>query len=95
MSSDAFIPPSILLVDDEEPFVAAMAKRLKKRTLAVQTALSGSEALEKLKGGGSSNIDLVILDVKMPGMDGPGSPGKNKGRPPFGGGDHAHRPRHH
>ena len=70
MSSDALIPPSVLLVDDEEPFVAAMAKRLKKRALTVQTALSGGEALEKLKGGGSSNVDLVILDVKMPGMDG-------------------------
>ena len=70
MSSDALIPPSVLLVDDEEPFVAAMAKRLRKRALTIETALSGSQALEKLANGGSSNIDLVILDVKMPGMDG-------------------------
>jgi DNA-binding NtrC family response regulator len=37
----------------------------------VDTALSGPEALEKLKaGGGASDFDVVILDVKMPGMDG-------------------------
>jgi len=70
MSTHPFIPPSVLLVDDEAPFVETMAKRLSKRELAVQTALSGEEALEKLADGSSSKIDVVILDVKMPGMDG-------------------------
>ena len=62
---------SVLLVDDEVPFVETMAKRLAKRELAVDTAFSGKEALEKLaSGGGPGQTDVVILDVKMPGMDG-------------------------
>lgn len=62
------IPPSIMLVDDEADFVATMTKRLKKRELDVMTAFSGREALETLEK--HQNIDVVILDVKMPGMDG-------------------------
>jgi DNA-binding NtrC family response regulator len=58
----------ILLVDDEQPFVEALAKRLDKRGLTVTTAFSGQEALEKLAQ--DSQIDAVVLDVKMPGMDG-------------------------
>ena len=58
----------VLLVDDEAPFVEALAKRLIKRELTVVTALSGVEALEKLEQ--DSHIDVVILDVKMPGIDG-------------------------
>lgn len=58
----------ILLVDDEAPFVETMGKRLAKRDLAVSSAFSGPEALEKL--GSTKDIDVVILDVKMPGMDG-------------------------
>jgi DNA-binding NtrC family response regulator len=58
----------VLLVDDEAPFVEALAKRLSKRELTVVTAFSGAEALDKLEK--DSHIDVVILDVKMPGMDG-------------------------
>jgi len=58
----------VLLVDDEAPFVEALSKRLSKRELNVVTAFSGAEALEKLEQ--DSRIDVVILDVKMPGMDG-------------------------
>ena len=58
----------VLLVDDEEPFVETLAKRLTKRELNVLTAFSGPEALEKLEK--DPRIDVVILDVKMPGMDG-------------------------
>ncbi|MBU1277388.1 MAG: response regulator [Proteobacteria bacterium] len=64
------VNPSVLLVDDEVPFVETMAKRLAKRELTVETAFSGKEALEKLDSGGPSRHDVVILDVKMPGMDG-------------------------
>jgi DNA-binding NtrC family response regulator len=64
------IEPSVLLVDDEAAFVETMAKRLGKRGLTVETALSGQEALDALKRGGASKVDVVILDVKMPGMDG-------------------------
>ena len=60
--------PLVMLVDDEAPFVETMAKRLKKRDLDVITAFSGQEALETLEE--HQNVDVVILDVKMPGMDG-------------------------
>jgi DNA-binding NtrC family response regulator len=58
----------VLLVDDEAPFVEALAKRLDKRGLEVVVAYSASEALQKLAEVG--HIDVVVLDVKMPGMDG-------------------------
>jgi DNA-binding NtrC family response regulator len=58
----------VLLVDDEAPFVETMTKRLEKRDLKVKSALSGQAALEALQQQG--DIDVVILDVKMPGMDG-------------------------
>lgn len=60
--------PLVLLVDDEVPFVETMTKRLKKRDLVVNVAFSGQEALEILDK--HRNTDVVILDVKMPGMDG-------------------------
>ena len=62
------VPTVVLLVDDEVPFVEAMSRRLKKRNLSILTSFSGEEALDKLSTNG--NIDVVILDVKMPGMDG-------------------------
>lgn len=62
------IQPYVMLVDDEAPFVETMTKRLTKRDLKVITALSGQEALDTLDK--NRNIDVVILDVKMPGMDG-------------------------
>jgi DNA-binding NtrC family response regulator len=60
--------PIVLLVDDEVPFVETMTKRLSKRDLSIITAFSGEEALEMLSK--NRNTDIVILDVKMPGMDG-------------------------
>lgn len=59
---------SILLVDDEVGFVEAMTRRLTRRKLHVDAAFSGPEALEILDA--QPNIEVVILDVKMPGMDG-------------------------
>ncbi|MBM3300251.1 MAG: response regulator [Deltaproteobacteria bacterium] len=58
----------VMLVDDEQPFVEAMSRRLAKRDLKVCTAFGGTEALEKLRQ--EPDVDVVILDVKMPGMDG-------------------------
>ena len=60
--------PFIMLVDDEVPFVETMTKRLAKRNIETITAFSGEEGLEKLKT--NQNLDVIILDVKMPGMDG-------------------------
>ena len=69
--STTLVPPSILLVDDEASFVETLAKRIAKRGLKVATALSGPAALDQLsKGGGASRFDVIILDVKMPQMDG-------------------------
>jgi DNA-binding NtrC family response regulator len=59
---------NVLLVDDEVPFVEAMARRLKKRDVNIATSFSGSEALDVLRE--DSSIEVIILDVKMPGMDG-------------------------
>jgi DNA-binding NtrC family response regulator len=59
---------NVLLVDDETPFVVTMTKRLLKRDLHTVSAFSGEEALLTLEIDGS--IEVVILDVKMPGMDG-------------------------
>jgi len=60
--------PFILLVDDEEAFLEAMTKRLEKRNLRVMTCTSGTEALKIVNS--HRNLDVVVLDVKMPGMDG-------------------------
>jgi DNA-binding NtrC family response regulator len=59
---------TVLLVDDEVPFVDAMSRRLKKRNIEVLAAYSGIEALARLEENRA--VDLVILDMKMPGMDG-------------------------
>jgi DNA-binding NtrC family response regulator len=65
------VPPSVLLVDDEVSFTETLSKRIEKRDLKVATASSGADAIETLdKGGGSGEFDVVILDIKMPGMDG-------------------------
>ena len=58
----------ILLVDDEKPFVETMIKRLVKRDVDVVPAHNGMEALECLEK--DSTIEVVILDIKMPVMDG-------------------------
>jgi DNA-binding NtrC family response regulator len=58
----------LLLVDDEKPFVDTMMKRLKKREIDVQAAYNGQEALNHLEE--NSGAEVVILDIKMPNMDG-------------------------
>jgi DNA-binding NtrC family response regulator len=59
---------NVLLVDDEAPFVEALTKRLSKRALDITPAYDGTQALEKLEQ--SRTLEVVILDVKMPGIDG-------------------------
>lgn len=58
----------IMLVDDEESFLDVMTKRLSMRDLTVMSASGGEQALKNLAQ--DNTIDVVILDVKMPGMDG-------------------------
>ncbi|MFO7599504.1 MAG: response regulator [Candidatus Desulfacyla sp.] len=57
----------ILLVDDENDFRTTIAKRLIKRGMQVEQAESGEESLVILQ---EKPVDVVILDVKMPGMGG-------------------------
>ncbi len=57
----------VLLVDDEEIFVDALAERLQLRDFKVSVAYSGDKALEIVE---SSNIDVMVLDVQMPGLTG-------------------------
>ena len=58
---------NILIVDDEEDFRTTLVKRLQKRRLNVFGAESGLKALDLMN---KLIFDVVILDVKMPGMDG-------------------------
>ncbi|HWR04130.1 MAG TPA: response regulator [Humidesulfovibrio sp.] len=58
---------NILLVDDEADFVETMTKRFRIRKLPVTSAGSGLEALKLID---EQDFDVVILDVRMPGMDG-------------------------
>lgn len=61
------IPTRILLVDDEKDFIEMLAMRLCDTGEDVTTAHSGQECLNKLE---QDDYDVVILDIKMPGMDG-------------------------
>ncbi|MHC1751362.1 response regulator [Humidesulfovibrio sp.] len=57
----------ILLVDDEIDFVETMVKRFRIRKMPIETAGSGAEALKLVD---EQDFDVVILDVRMPGMGG-------------------------
>lgn len=57
----------VLLVDDEEDYVKAMAERMDMRDLQSHVALSGEEALEFLE---ENTPDVIVLDLRMPGMQG-------------------------
>jgi DNA-binding NtrC family response regulator len=57
----------VLLVDDESDFRELLAKRLGKRGIKVNTAGDADAALQLLSEG---SYDVVVLDVRMPGMSG-------------------------
>ncbi len=59
--------PKVLVVDDEERFRTTLSKMLKAQGLEVRVAASGEEALEKIK---AEPCDVVLLDIRMPGMGG-------------------------
>ena len=58
---------NVLLVDDEVDFLETLVKRLRRRNLSVTGVGSGEEALKVINEG---SVDVVVLDVRMPGMDG-------------------------
>jgi len=57
----------ILLVDDEQELVSALAERLSFRDIDADFAVTGEEAMEKV---GANAYDLAVLDVKMPKISG-------------------------
>jgi DNA-binding response OmpR family regulator len=59
---------TVLVVDDEDSLREFAAKLIEKRGYEVLTAANGNDALAVLKSG--VGIDLVVLDVVMPGLDG-------------------------
>ena len=59
---------AILVVDDEQAFTEILAQRLGKRGFAVKTAVDGHTGLKLLAE--DELIEVVVLDIAMPGMDG-------------------------
>ena len=57
----------ILIVDDEEGLRLLYKEELEEEGAMITLAASGAEALERLEEG---TFDLILLDIKMPGMDG-------------------------
>ena len=57
----------ILLVDDEQEFVETLSERIKMREHDSEVALDGEQALKKMQ---DDIPDVVVLDLKMPGIDG-------------------------
>jgi len=58
---------NILLVDDEEEFVTTLAERMQLRSLPSRYAFNGDQAMQMVA---ASPPDVMILDLKMPGVDG-------------------------
>ena len=59
--------PKVLVVDDEAVVRAGISRILEKQDLSIHTAADGSEALEIMA---EYHINIVLLDIKMPGLDG-------------------------
>ena len=57
----------VLLVDDEDEFVETLAERMRTRGMEVSTSNSGANALQLVD---EEDFDVVVLDLKMPGIDG-------------------------
>ena len=66
-TQDSSVPVRVILIDDEVSFLDSMKRVLERRNMDVDTAESGEQGLTLLK---ESLVDVVVLDIKMPGMDG-------------------------
>jgi len=58
---------NLLLIEDDPDFGAALTSRLAKREMNVTRAKSAEEAMEKIR---TVKFDVVVADIKLPGMDG-------------------------
>ncbi len=63
-------PPEVLVVDDEAVVLGLLAAALRHYGLGMRQADSGEEAVRVYQGH-RDTIDVVLLDVQMPGLDGP------------------------
>ena len=61
------IPSKVLLVDDEREFVHTLSERLQTRSIEPAIAYDGEEALTMVE---ADQPDVMVLDLKMPGIDG-------------------------
>ncbi|MFH0789215.1 MAG: response regulator [Pseudomonadota bacterium] len=59
--------PRVLIVDDEEAFANNIAKLISKRGYDIKAVYNGQSAIEALD---EMDFDVIILDLKMPGLDG-------------------------
>ena len=59
----------VLFVDDEADFTRSITKRMINRNINALSAFSGEQAVELLESG-NIEVDVIVLDVKMPGMSG-------------------------
>ncbi len=74
-------PTVVLLADNEEGFAEMVSKRLARRNVVALTAASGEETIAQVHA--NPGIDVVVLDVKMPDMDGPAVLAEIKRRAPL------------
>ena len=63
-------PPTVLVVEDDDTLRVVLARELRKRGISVRTAADGAEAVEEYARP-AGRIDLVLMDVNMPGLSGP------------------------
>jgi DNA-binding response OmpR family regulator len=63
------MPIRVLVVDDEEDFLNSIVMRIELRGFEVHGVTGGAEAIEFLQAN-PRGVDVVLLDIKMPGMDG-------------------------
>ncbi|MBL9022492.1 MAG: response regulator [Myxococcales bacterium] len=60
----------VLVVDDDALVRGSMARLLKRRGFVADVAADGPSALERLSKPGAAPVDIVLLDISMPTMDG-------------------------
>ncbi len=63
----ADLPPTVLCVDDEPNILASLRRTLRSSGCRVVTAQGGVEALERMR---EAPVDVIVSDMRMPGMDG-------------------------